>query len=129
MNQGLSKAERLKSRKQITQLFSKNQHVFSYPFKYIFSLSNQCNETPVKLLISVPKRSFKHAVDRNRIKRLIREAYRKNKAIIYKQLQTQETEILLGIIYVGKEIMTYQDIEKSLIKGLEKLRIKLKSKS
>ena len=127
MDLRFSKVERLKSRKQITLLFSKNQNVFSFPFKYIYSTTAKTIDAPAKLLISVPKRSFKHAVDRNKIKRLIREAYRKNKMLIYDPLQSNETNILLGIIYVGKEIMTYSEIEKSMNIGLNKLRKKLES--
>ena len=122
MNQGLSKNERLKSRKQISILFSKNQHVFSYPFKYIFTPIDPIDHAKVKLLISVSKRTFKHAVDRNRMKRLIREAYRKNKFIIYDELQPTNTQLLLGVIFVGKELMEYSEIEKSMIKGLKKLK-------
>jgi len=122
MDQGLSKKERLKSRKQISNLFSKNQHVFSYPFKYIFTPIDPIDQASAKLLISVSKRTFKHAVDRNRMKRLIREAYRKNKNIIYDELQPLNTQLLLGVIFVGKELMEYSEIEKSMIKGLKKLK-------
>ncbi len=122
MDQGLSKIERLKSRKQISNLFSKNQHVFSYPFKYIFTAIKPIDQAPVKILISVSKRTFKHAVDRNRMKRLIREAYRKNKHLVYDEIQDRDSQLLLGVIFVGKELMEYADIEKSMIKGLNKLK-------
>lgn len=123
MDQGLSKNERLKSRKQISKLFSKNQHVFSYPFKIIIVPSELLGQEPAKLLINVSKRTFKHAVDRNRMKRLIREAYRKNKGIIYDELSSDKSQILIGILFVGKELMEYKDIERLMIKGLKKLKL------
>jgi len=121
MDQGFSKDERLKSRKQISRLFSKNKHVFSYPFKFIYTTNDSESPYPAKVLISVSKRSFKRAVDRNHMKRLIRESYRKNKELIYAPLQDQGMKILVGIIFVGNEIMDYKKIESGIIKGLTKL--------
>jgi len=128
MNQGLPKNERLKSRKQISTLFSENQHVFSYPFKCITAHIDPTDQAPAKLLISVSKRTFKRAVDRNHMKRLIREAYRKNKEIIYNEIDTTQSQVLLGILFVGKEVMQYHEVEKSMIKALHKLRKVLKNK-
>ena len=127
MNQGLSKIERLKSRKQIDHLFSKNQSVFSYPFKFIISTATADIEVPAKLLISVSKRTFKHAVDRNRMKRLIREAYRKNKMPLYTAVTQKDATILIGLIFVGKELMNYHQVEIGIQKGLEKLIIFLEA--
>jgi len=125
MNQSFTKDERLKSQKQISVLFSKNKHVFSYPLKFIYTSNNKEAKQPAQVLISVSKRTFKHAVDRNRMKRLIRENYRKNKSIIYDILNENDSKILLGIIFVGKELMDYQQIEKGMKKGLEKLKAEL----
>jgi ribonuclease P protein component len=127
MNQSFTKDERLKSQKQISILFSKNKHVFSYPLKFIYTNNNKESKQAAQVLISVSKRTFKHAVDRNRMKRLIRESYRKNKFTIYDALNENDSKILLGIIFVGKELMDYQQIEKGMINGLEKLKTKLLS--
>jgi len=91
----------------------------------IFAPNTQESDYPVKLLISVSKRTFKHAVDRNRMKRLIRESYRLNKTIIYDPLNKENSSILLGFIFVGKDMMEYKEIEKAMIKALAKLQAKL----
>jgi len=125
MKNGFSKEERLKSRKQISLLFTNNKQLFSYPFKIIYAPNKQEDKSPVKLLISVSKRTFKHAVYRNRMKRLIRESYRLNKSSIYETLNHNDSKILLGIIFVGKEMMKYKEIEKAMIKALNKLQEQL----
>ena len=79
----LGKKERLCSRKLIGQLFNGGtaQSVSSFPLRAVYMTSE--NETlEVSILVSVPKRCFKHAVDRNRVKRQVREAYRKNKHLL-----------------------------------------------
>jgi len=127
MNQGLARAERLKSRKQISQLFSKNNSTFSYPFKLVFSTPEPQNQAAVQLLISVSKRTFKLAVDRNRMKRLIRETYRKHKTPLTDLLNKREQSIRLGVLFVGKELMDYQQVEKGMIKALKKLEKEISS--
>ena len=129
MDQEFSKDERLKSRKQISKLFSKNSHVFSYPFKFIYKNNDSEPPFPAQLLISVSKRSFKKAVDRNHMKRLIRESYRKNKQLIYAPLQENNRKILLGVIFVGKEIMDYKTVELGIIKGLKKLATEIQKEN
>lgn len=76
---------------------------------------------PVHVLVSVSKRNFKNAVDRNRIKRLVREAYRKNKEIIYKERKSQKSLLLLGLIFTGKTIPEYAEIEQKIILILHRL--------
>ncbi len=128
MNQKLERGEKLKSRKQIKGLFLKNRHVFSYPVKLIWAPSNKVEDFPVRLLVSVSKRSFKKAVDRNRMKRIIREAYRKNKSIIYSEISQDENQNLLGILYVAKELLAYDEVEAGIIKGLKKMKRELNNK-
>ena len=76
------------------------------------------SETPAQVLISVSKKYFKKAVDRNRLKRQIREAYRLNKYILHPEGKT--IVAVLGIIYIGKEKNTFTIIRKKLISGLER---------
>ena len=80
---------------------------------------------PVAMGVSVPKRLFKRAVDRNLLKRRIREAYRLNKGDLYKLLQEKELKLILVIQYQGREIEGFHSIEKALVSGLTKLAEKL----
>lgn len=79
----------------------------------------QESTAPVKILISVPKRKFKKAVDRNKIKRLIREAYRKKKHLLINQLA--EKKITLLVVYISKTIVEYSEIEEKINDALIRL--------
>jgi ribonuclease P protein component len=81
-----------------------------------------------QLAVSVPKRLFRRAVDRNLLKRRIREAYRLNKSVLQTLLQEKDRTIMLVIQYQHKEIEKYQVIEEALIKGLSKMAEILKQK-
>ena len=80
---------------------------------------------PVQLGISVPKRSFAKAVDRNTLKRRIREAYRKNKHLLYEVLKNKNLSIALMLVYIAKEELPYREIEEKMVVGLHKLAEKL----
>jgi ribonuclease P protein component len=80
------------------------------------------------MAVSVPKRLFKKAVDRNLLKRRIREAYRLNKSLLHNLQQEGDGTIRLVIQYQHKEIENYQVIEEGVIRGLSKLAEKLKQK-
>jgi ribonuclease P protein component len=121
LKQTFTKAERLSSRKLIDLLFSSEQSFFQYPFKVLFHEVEIEHKFPVLVLVSVSKRNFKNAVDRNRIKRLVREAYRKNKEIIYKERKSQKSLLLLGLIFTGKTIPEYAEIEQKIILILHRL--------
>ncbi len=77
------------------------------------------------MAVSVPKRLFKRAVDRNLLKRRIREAYRLNKGDLYKLLQKKEQKVILLIQYQDRKLGDYHSIEEALILGLTKLIEKL----
>ena len=103
------KDERLCSKKVISQLLNNGASFFSYPFtvKWIESDSSQCY--PVQILTVVPKRNFKKAVDRNRIKRLIKEAYRINKELLFDRLNNKNKKLALMLIYSGKKIISFEE--------------------
>jgi len=112
----LNKSERLKKNKQITELFEKGSSFYLFPFK-VFTLPTEEREEPShKFMVSIPKRLFKRAVDRNLLKRRIREAFRINKNLL-----GDGTFYHIAYIYTCKEILTYREIETKLIKTLERL--------
>lgn len=108
------KNERIKSRKSIKELFAKGSSFFLYPFKILY-LPNSSHAN--QILIAVSRKSFKRAVHRNTIRRRIREAYRLNKQM----LEGCKPGLLLGIVYVGKEILSFSEMERKLKMILQRL--------
>ncbi len=98
--------EKLKNKERITQLFEEGKTLKAYPLKLIY-LSIDEQEVAIKVGVAVPKRSFKSAVKRNRIKRLMREAYRLNKAIVFNNTQGNFAFLFL---YLGKEMPSFDQI-------------------
>ena len=117
MKYTFQKTERLSSKKNINQLFEKGSEktdsVFLYPFRVVYLSELNKESENVAILISVSKRSFKKAVDRTKIKRRIKEAYRLNKLIFY-QNPLQQLPPHIAFIYVGKEIIPYSNIESKM---------------
>jgi ribonuclease P protein component len=112
------KAEHLKSTKTIQLLFNSGQQVFQYPFKVMFLIDEQHLGYP-QVLCSASKRFFKHAVDRNKIKRMTKEAYRLHKPHL---LPIEDGKIMaIAFIYVGKKIEPYATMHQSMKKALQKL--------
>jgi ribonuclease P protein component len=115
------KEEHLCRKKLIDELFSGRGSSFGvYPLRLIWLKAEQPTTAPPQVLISVSKRTFKRAVDRNYLKRLIREAYRLNK---YQLLEAEggHPVSVLGLLYTGKEKKPLAFIEKKLISGLHRL--------
>lgn len=106
-----NKQEKLKSRKLIKLLFEDGKKIKKYPLLLLFLKVEDDFEHPIKAGFSVPKRNFKRAVDRNKIKRLLRENYRLKKPELYKQLN--ENYILM-FIYQGNEILDYHTISEKM---------------
>lgn len=103
-----SKKEKLKSKKLINQLFAEGQSVSAFPLRLVYLPTHFNDAIIAKTGVSVSKRHFKTAVDRNRIKRLLREAYRLNKNDFFNNLDTQYAFMIL---YIGKEKPTYTQVE------------------
>ena len=106
-----SKKERLSNKKIIQELFDKGSSFYLYPFK-VYTLRNSDPEFPFhQVLFSVSKKNFKRAVDRNLIKRRMREAFRLNKNTIAASCKLQ-----IAYIYSAKEILTFAQLEERLVK-------------
>jgi ribonuclease P protein component len=115
------KEEHLCRKKLIEELFSKQGSSFGvYPLRIVWVASPVPSAAPPQVLISVSKRTFKRAVDRNRLKRLIREAYRLNKYRLLEQPNGHQVA-LLGIIFTGKEKSPLALVEKKLISAIHRL--------
>ena len=115
------KEEHLCRKKLIEELFGKQGSSFGvYPLRIVWIRSPAPSAAPPQVLISVSKRTFKRAVDRNRIKRLIREAYRLNKYRLIEQPGGHPIA-LLGIIFTGKEKSPLTLVEKKLISAFHRL--------
>ncbi|MCL6259368.1 ribonuclease P protein component [Aquiflexum sp. TKW24L] len=115
MNSRLHKNERLHSKKLIKELFDKGSSFFLYPFKVVVLEINFDVPETNQVLFSVSKKKLKKAVDRNLIKRRMREAYRLNKEILGEIVEGKKT---IGLIYVSSEIVTFQVIETKIKKIL-----------
>jgi ribonuclease P protein component len=110
-----SKKERLSSEKDIQELFKKGSSFYLFPFKILF-LSCSASAGPHQVLISVSKKNFKTAPDRNRIKRRLREGYRLNKHIL-----PPAYFLKIGFIYTHKEILPGPEISEKMVHALRKL--------
>lgn len=106
-----SKEEHLCSKRLISLLFAKSSSFNLYPLRFVYYTPENLPPGSTQVLISVSKRYFKRAVDRNRLKRQIREAYRLNKHILYQH--PEQAPRLLGILYIGKEKKSFQSIQKN----------------
>ena len=109
------KSERLCSRLLMDRLFQgDNKSVSAYPLRAVFLPVSTDEQKGVSVLISVPKKRFHDAVDRNRVKRQIREAYRKQKHALIEKMDEREQGLLIAFIYVSAQIESTAYIEKRL---------------
>ncbi|MCU0455365.1 MAG: ribonuclease P protein component [Bacteroidales bacterium] len=115
------KSERLCSRKTIALLFEKGSIFYTSLFKIVWTAAAGTEEYPARVAFSIPKKSFRKATERNLIRRRIREAYRKNKKILYEALTSAGASVAFIIIYRGQTIPDYLSVEHSMTELLGKL--------
>ena len=118
-----SKQERLTSKTVIKELFEKGSSFYIYPFRVKFLKTTKHLGT--KVLIAVPRKTFKRAVDRNFIKRRIKEAYRLNKSELKKTVESGQEGLALAILFVGKQKLDFKETENKLNLVLERLQKEL----
>lgn len=116
------KSERLCSRILMDRLFQGNSHsVSAFPLRAVFLPVPTDEQQGVSVLMSVPKKRFHDAVDRNRVKRQLREAYRKHKHALAEKMAAREQGLLIAFIYVSAQIEPTAAIEKRMVRLLEKI--------
>ena len=117
----LTKMERLSGERVIARLFEEGKGAFAWPFRYLFRAEPAAEAkdgTGVAMLVSVSKRNFKSAVQRNQLKRRTREAYRLNKHALIDAASEKGLHVHLGLVYSSKDTVAYHDIERAIQKIL-----------
>jgi ribonuclease P protein component len=115
------KCERLNGKKPIQRLFAEGQAFYAYPFRVVFMRVKEKHAYPARLLVSVSRRHFKKASERNLLKRLIRETYRKQKQNLYAQLEGKEGQLHIALVFTAKAIPNYKELETKIILILQRL--------
>ncbi|HJC96206.1 MAG TPA: ribonuclease P protein component [Candidatus Phocaeicola gallinarum] len=116
----LPKKERLNSRILIEKLFAGGSKSFpAFPLRVVYIPVEGNHLPPVSLLISVPKKRFKRAVKRNRVKRQIREAFRKNKQILTEPLANTGTKLAIAFIWLDNELHASEEVDLKVRKLLQ----------
>ncbi len=121
MNEKLDKSYKLCSHKVIDALFLKKQSIKCYPFAVHYLETPLTTDKSLQFVFSVPKKRFKRAVDRNRIKRLIRETVRKSKAPLEQFLTDNQRQIAIFIVYLPTEELPYDHLLKKTAQLLTNL--------
>lgn len=115
-----NKTEKLKSKKELDSLFANGKSFLVFPLKVFYCLSEKKNDSNINLGVGVSKRNFKNATDRNRIKRLLREAYRLNKTSLHQCVTTGHLSFF--ILFIDKTLPeSRMAIDDKMIKALDKL--------
>lgn len=124
MNQTYPKHEKLKKKKYIDLLFSEGRTVTKYPLRLVYVPVKDL-DVPLQMGVSVSKKYFKKAVDRNYFKRVLRECYRLNKDLLLSDLP--EPYVMM-FFYQTKERLSYQEIEQKTIELFNKFTLNLSQK-
>ncbi len=121
MNQSFrfGKKERIFLQKEIDLVFREGKSFSAYPLRVVYVEERPSLGTSASVLISVPKKKIKHAVKRNRLKRLIREAYRLNKHSLIESLETANKGLLIAFLFTGNDLFDYNQIETAMKKALQ----------
>src|SRR5690554_956594 len=126
-----TKEERVTGDRRIETLFARGRSFMAYPFKVVF-LENECSfpvSFPISVLITVPKKRIRSAVKRNRMKRLIREAYRLNRHFFDRSLLRENVRLDIAFVYVKDDNADYLMVEKGVRKALLVLSHQLEKRS
>ena len=121
MKNSFQKEERLSGKKTFDALVRHGEEFYVFPFRVKWMFTDAEMPFPAQIAFGVPKRTFKKAVTRNRIKRLLRESYRKNKHFFYDDLKTKNVKVRALFIFTHKEPMELKESEAKIILTLQRL--------
>ena len=120
--EGLPKYERICKENDIKALFDRGVGLSVYPFRVIYMFHrDESHPVTVRLLVSVSKKRFHHAVNRNRVKRLMREAWRRNKAPLYEICEEDNISVDVALVYTATVIHSYEEMLKKAQKAVQEI--------
>jgi len=125
MDTSLPKKEHLCGEIRINKLFAEGKAFITYPVRVVYMVPTEEQVVAVRVMFSVPKKKFKRAVDRNRIKRLMREAYRLNKNILVEKCIEKNIRLQIAFHYVSDQELEFSVIETKIIQALTRISEKL----
>ena len=114
--------ERLRGEIRVDNLFTQGNAFILYPFRIVYMIEPKKEDVSAQVLFSVPKKRFKRAVKRNRLKRQMKEAYRLHKSELIQFLENKNITLQIGFTYVSNDEIAYSQIEKKMIEALQKLQ-------
>lgn len=115
------KKEHLCGEIRISKLFNEGKAFIVYPLRIIYSIEPKTDVVNASVMVNVPKKRFKRAVKRNRLKRLMREAYRLNKQPLSEVLNQRNLQIHLAFNYVSDEELDFETIQNKMKSGLQRI--------
>lgn len=121
MRNTFTKEERLSGKKTFDALMKHGQEFYQFPFRVKWMFAEKPLPFPAQVAFAVPKRTFKKAVTRNRIKRILRESYRRNKRFFYEDLKNKERQIRVMLIFTHKEPLELKESDAKIILTLQRL--------
>ena len=120
--EGFPKYERICKENDIQELFDKGRGVSVYPYRIVYLFRHdESRPVTVRLLVSVSKKRFHHAINRNRVKRLIRESWRRNKAALYEICERDNISVDVALVYTATVIHSYEEIYAKTKKAVNEL--------
>ena len=125
--EGFPKYERICKENDIQALFDKGCGISVYPYRVIYLFrSDESRPVTCRLLVSVSKKRFHHAVNRNRVKRLVRESWRRNKAALYEICEKDNISVDVALVYTATVIHSYEEMSAKTKKAVQEIIKKYK---
>lgn len=121
MDQRFGKEYKLCNKQQIDALFASGRSQKQYPLVAKYDVQDLNSPAPFQIVIAAPKRTFKTAIQRNRIKRICREAVRKNKLELESYLKEQNRQLGIFLLYTGKEELISNKLEQKTAALFQKI--------
>ena len=118
----LNASERLKSRKLMERVFKNGTRWHKFPFRVSFLIENETGDSLIKFGCSAPIRNFKKAVDRNRVKRLMKEAFRLEKHLLLESLREKNARLIVFVIFTAPVLPKFETIKTSMNEVVLKLK-------